>query len=313
MIEIREDIRKLQSVLKNLVRVGVVSSINSGDCTAKVAFKEFDGGIVSYDLPIMVKQSMRNKDYWLPDINEQVICVFLPTGLEQGFILGSFYSDVDKTAVQNPDVRQVTFGDGAVFEYNRKTHALKISGLTVAEIQATNIKLDGEVEITKNLTVDKDISGKQKITAVQDVSGAEVIDSVGSMSVFRDAYNQHNHANNGASPPNPQVTGGGSGSSSSSSGGSSGGAGTITAGDGVVDNAGSSAVAMVVAQTVRIVGGQTLPLQQQPSYLIGQAQILNTSGLSEGFASGLVINNDKTINLGTADFDGYYLLLQYKY
>lgn len=303
MIEIREDIRKLQSVLKNLVRVGVVSSINSGDCTAKVAFKEFDGGIVSYDLPIMVKQSMRNKDYWMPDINEQVVCVFLPTGLEQGFILGSFYSDVDKTAVQNPDVRQVTFGDGAVFEYNRKTHALKISGLTVAEIQADNIKLDGEVEVTGNLTVDKDITG------------AEVIDSIGSMSAFRDAYNQHNHANNGSSPPNPQVTGGGSGgvSGSGGSGGSSGGAGTITSGDGVVDNAGSSVAAMVVAQTVKIVGDKTLALQQQPSYLIGQAQILNTSGVSEGFATGLVINNDKTINLGTSDFDGYYLLLQYKY
>lgn len=205
MIEIREDIRKLQSVLKNLVRVGVVSSINSGDCTAKVAFKEFNGGVVSYDLPIMVKQSMHNKDYWMPDIHEQVVCVFLPTGLEQGFILGSFYSDVDKTAVQNPDVRQVTFSDGTVIQYDREAHKLTANCVGNIEVQCQNATITAsnkitatatEIEATGNVTINGNLTVNGKIEATSSIS-----DEVGTMAAMRNIYNQHGHPDNGAGIP----------------------------------------------------------------------------------------------------------------
>lgn len=77
------------------IRVGKVSSINRNNCTARVFFEDRDD-VVSHDLRVIVKNTMNKKDYWLPDVDEQVVCIFLPNGEETGFIIGSVYSDVDR-------------------------------------------------------------------------------------------------------------------------------------------------------------------------------------------------------------------------
>ncbi|WP_418599177.1 hypothetical protein [Phascolarctobacterium faecium] len=44
---------------------------------------------------IVNRGSLANKDYWIPDIDEQVLCLMMPNksglGLNEGFILGSFF------------------------------------------------------------------------------------------------------------------------------------------------------------------------------------------------------------------------------
>ncbi len=77
------------------IRVGKVSSVNRNNCTARVFFEDRDD-VVSHDLRVIVKNTMNKKDYWLPDVDEQVVCIFLPNGEETGFIIGSVYSDVDR-------------------------------------------------------------------------------------------------------------------------------------------------------------------------------------------------------------------------
>ncbi|WP_421663662.1 hypothetical protein [Lysinibacillus telephonicus] len=77
------------------IRVGKVSSVNRNNCTARVFFEDRDD-VVSHDLRVIVKNTMNKKDYWLPDVDEQVVCIFLPNGEETGFIVGSVYSDVDR-------------------------------------------------------------------------------------------------------------------------------------------------------------------------------------------------------------------------
>ena len=76
------------------IRVGVVSSIDRSKGTAKVLFEDM-GQTVSHDLRVIVKNTMNKKEFWMPDAEEEVLCVFLPNGEEVGFILGSPYSDVD--------------------------------------------------------------------------------------------------------------------------------------------------------------------------------------------------------------------------
>lgn len=81
--------------IKSLIRVGSVSSVNPANGTARVAFEANDDN-VTYELPVLTRGSKANKDYWIPDIDEQVVCLFLPNtsgrGVCQGFILGTFYS-----------------------------------------------------------------------------------------------------------------------------------------------------------------------------------------------------------------------------
>ena len=76
-------------------KIGIVSSIDRKKCTAKVYFEDLDNS-VSYDLKVLVHNTLNKKDYWMPDVNEAVLCAFLGNGIETGFILGSFYSEEDK-------------------------------------------------------------------------------------------------------------------------------------------------------------------------------------------------------------------------
>lgn len=88
-------ISRLESVVKSIVRVGVVSTVNRDKCRVCVTFPSSRGGFQSGELPVMVAASEAMRDYSMPAVDEQVVCVFLPNGPEAGFVLGSFYSDQD--------------------------------------------------------------------------------------------------------------------------------------------------------------------------------------------------------------------------
>lgn len=87
--------------LKDMVRVGVVSSVNSASMTARVKIQE--QGIVTGDLKIaqnaptaeieMISGTCEAKykvivEPWTPKVGEWVLCLFLPGGEGDGFILG---------------------------------------------------------------------------------------------------------------------------------------------------------------------------------------------------------------------------------
>lgn len=82
----------MNGLIKNLIQIGIVSSVDKSKCTAKVAFESRN---TVRELSIIVRGTIQPKDYWIPVPGEQVLCVFLPNGNDHGFILGSFYSEVD--------------------------------------------------------------------------------------------------------------------------------------------------------------------------------------------------------------------------
>ena len=132
--------------IKSLVRVGVVSSVNPANGTARVAFNALDS-VVSYDLPIITRGSKADKDYWIPDIDEQVLCLMQPDyngrGSCVGYIVGTFYSSVDSPAENNADVRAIKFSDGTVIKHDRATGDLDIS-------VSGNININAKGNITVN-------------------------------------------------------------------------------------------------------------------------------------------------------------------
>lgn len=71
------DIRELQ----DMVRIGIVSSVNKDETTARVKIEEEN--IVTGDLRIV-----QNAYPWMPDIGQWVLCIFVPNGEGDGFILG---------------------------------------------------------------------------------------------------------------------------------------------------------------------------------------------------------------------------------
>lgn len=68
-------------LINNMVRVGTISSINQEKFKARVIFEDRDN-LVTKELPILNKRNLQ--------LGDQVICLFLPNGLEEGFILGYY-------------------------------------------------------------------------------------------------------------------------------------------------------------------------------------------------------------------------------
>ncbi len=116
--------------IKRLIRVGTVSSVNAAAGTVRVAFAAQDD-MVTYELPVITRGSKNNKDYWLPDVDEQVLCLFLPNtsgrGVCDGFVLGTFYSSIDAPVENSGDVHAVKYGDGTIIKHDRSTGKLTIN------------------------------------------------------------------------------------------------------------------------------------------------------------------------------------------
>ena len=116
--------------IKRLIRVGTVSSIDAAAGTVRVAFAVQDD-MVTYELPVITRGSKNNKDYWLPDVDEQVLCLFLPNvsgrGVCEGFVLGTFFSSIDAPEESSVDVHAFKFGDGSVIKHDRSTGKLTIN------------------------------------------------------------------------------------------------------------------------------------------------------------------------------------------
>lgn len=95
--------------LKNIVRKGIVQSVNPQAMKARVKFGD-KGGIISGELHILVRHRIivpteketqgnttkaeeghSHEAYiteWIPDIGEMVLCFMIPDGDGEGYILG---------------------------------------------------------------------------------------------------------------------------------------------------------------------------------------------------------------------------------
>lgn len=87
--------------LKDIVRVGIVSNVNTAKKTARVKIQ--DQGIVTGDLKIVQNTPTLEIEIksgscpaerevvvkpWIPNVGQWVVCLFKPDGEGDGFILG---------------------------------------------------------------------------------------------------------------------------------------------------------------------------------------------------------------------------------
>lgn len=190
--------------LNNLIKIGEVSSVNPANGTARVMFADEDE-VVSHDLQVLQRNTIKNQDYAMPDIGEDVVCLFLPCGSEDGFILGSVYAGEITPPESDGNKRTVVFADGTKISYDRANHILSatirgteeedgtsivatrenvnvvcsgtadIQAGTVnatansATVKASTINLTGDVTITGKLSVSGDVTAQSNITATGDV------------------------------------------------------------------------------------------------------------------------------------------------
>ena len=145
------------------MRIGVVSSVDLKKCTARVVFED-RSDVVSPDFPVMQKNTMNCKHYWMPHVGETVVCLYFSNGQESGIIIGSVYSDVDNPVPEISDEGKdrdgVWFEDGTIIKYEPDTKTLVVD--CVGEINITakrpiNILAESDVFLDGTLYVTEDV------------------------------------------------------------------------------------------------------------------------------------------------------------
>jgi phage baseplate assembly protein V len=129
---------EIAAALRDMFRVGEVVSTNPDTVTARVKFFDTDD-MVSGDLQVLQGFTVENKSYAMPDVGEDVLCLFLGNGAIAGFIIGKAYNLVDAPPETGQNITYLKFKDETLLKYDRGNH------LATAEIKG-----DVEIDIDEN-------------------------------------------------------------------------------------------------------------------------------------------------------------------
>lgn len=135
--------------VQSLIKIGEVSSIDPAKCTARVVFDDEDS-IVSYDLPVLQRNTLKNHDFAMPDIGEDAIVLFFGEGQEDGVIIGSIYAGEVTPPESTENRRTVVFDDDTRVCYDRQEHKLTVT------IEGTEIvfnRQDGSITVPNAVTI----------------------------------------------------------------------------------------------------------------------------------------------------------------
>lgn len=133
----------VERALRGMVRTGTVSAVFPSEGMARVVFDDKDK-TTSPKLHVVHRFSGQNKDYWVPDLGDQVVCLFAnnDTNFSTGWILGSYFTQKQPPQVSSPDIMRLDFSDGSYFEYNRAEKSLKINVVGNITINGARIDLN---------------------------------------------------------------------------------------------------------------------------------------------------------------------------
>jgi len=197
-------------------RTGLVVAQRLSPPAVRVQFPDRDN-ITTYWLPMVGTNTQNNKDFWIPDIGEQVV-VLMDSNDEDGCVVGSVWSTVDNIASMSTNKRHISFSDGTVLEYDRSTHVLIVQlgaggSATVSTPTGSHFNLDapGNANVVAgsgaNVTastpagnsINLDPAGNVNITAgtagVVNITnqGSSVVDALMSAAKFLAVFNAHTH------------------------------------------------------------------------------------------------------------------------
>lgn len=58
-----------------ILKIGEVTDIDPAKCKIRATFDD-ESGKTSYWLPVLQRKTLHDKDFWLPDVGEDVLCLF---------------------------------------------------------------------------------------------------------------------------------------------------------------------------------------------------------------------------------------------
>ena len=183
-------VTELERRVANLLRIGVVKELDpdGAQAAAQLGYavsggrvKVAMGDITTGWLPWFTRRAGKDRDWWAPEVGEQVM-VLSPTGDPvQGVVLPAINYSGAPAPANDEKIRRTEFLGGGFFEYDRQTGKLTIN-------------IPGEVEITaSHATVNCDIAVNGDINASGDIGAGGDIDAAGNIIDGGVNTNHHTH------------------------------------------------------------------------------------------------------------------------
>ncbi len=144
--------------MKDLIRIGRVSTINYEAGTASVTYTDRSGE-TSPPFPIF------SGTYEMPGIDDTVVVIMLPNSGSKGFIVGVPFSGRNVPEVTGAGIFCKKFRDGTKIIYNPATKALSVDAeeIKLETITADSVTVSGTVK-AKNVEADELTAGKVTVT-----------------------------------------------------------------------------------------------------------------------------------------------------
>lgn len=134
---------KSKRAMENMFFEGIVSSQDAASGTVRVTRPD-KGDKVTGPMVVGVRGTKATKDFWMPAIGDQVLCLQLPNfsgkGVGEGWVLAARYSNVDASVESDPAVRSVHYADGSYIK--NSGGAIEIHASSSITLTAPNIYIN---------------------------------------------------------------------------------------------------------------------------------------------------------------------------
>lgn len=126
--------------------IGIIQSIDPINYTASVKLPEYENQITE-NLQILTSLSYMNKVSCIPKVNTPVLVVFVGDNAENGFILGSYFSEINNCNEKENE-----------YKINFQNSVLTIKESGNIDIDATLTTINSEVIVNGKTTINGDTS-----------------------------------------------------------------------------------------------------------------------------------------------------------
>lgn len=196
----------------DILRVGKISAVNYDDGKCRVVYSDRDD-CTTVELPLVVF----NNEYYVPEVDDQVLVLHQPNGAASAFILGDYWSKTHNTPDDTGKGVRVKYfdrdgkcywkyedsgehGDGEGELELHNDDNIKITGDEEIEIQGADkitVKSDGSIEITS--------SGSMTVKGSAVTVQGSSVDINGTLTINGMPYLAHTHGNGNAGAPTTGV------------------------------------------------------------------------------------------------------------
>ena len=131
--------------MEEFIFIGIVCSYGKSPDTVIVRRPDKDDR-TTMELYVISRCTHLTKDYWMPDIDDQVLCILTPNhsgkGPGAGYVIGAIYSSEDPPVEDDTNVRSIHYKDGSFIRLDMGTGEMQIHASKHLEITAPRIDIN---------------------------------------------------------------------------------------------------------------------------------------------------------------------------